>query len=388
MLKQDQSGGIHICDIGSGTTNASIDKKDSFTDCCDSHTDPKDTTSGSNATVPATAATPQSTMHPPLPGNTSTSEQLRLRKKPQNILSRSDSTGSSNGRKFLAPTLSDPQTIRSEKYLQKKKTGSFMNSGNSHTAGVSTPTRTSKHQIAVTSGLSIISSGVCLPTVNTISTGSASSNGAKYVMPTMSGDALTVANQSQSHQPNTIALSVCGLEPQYSTFDASINDTHPIQVNRNLCMENVDANRNESTIPFSHNVYGVDTSSELGHNLPANILPNFAATTSSATDTGIDTNTNVVSIFGGINSHSHVILSASAVTAAPTNPNQIGGGGGGGGGGGSSSTGSNVIGSGSKMSTGTVVNSGHQNVVFEVHDWWSDQAIGQQSSEDECIESE
>lgn len=30
-------------------------------------------------------------------------------KKSQNILNRSDSTGSSSGRKFLAPTLSDPQ---------------------------------------------------------------------------------------------------------------------------------------------------------------------------------------------------------------------------------------------------------------------------------------
>lgn len=48
-------------------------------------------------------------------------EQLRLRKKSQNILNRSDSTGSSSGRKFLAPTLSDPQAIRSDKFGQKKK---------------------------------------------------------------------------------------------------------------------------------------------------------------------------------------------------------------------------------------------------------------------------
>lgn len=33
----------------------------------------------------------------------------RILKKSQNILNRSDSTGSSSGRKFLAPTLSDPQ---------------------------------------------------------------------------------------------------------------------------------------------------------------------------------------------------------------------------------------------------------------------------------------
>lgn len=35
--------------------------------------------------------------------------EQRISKKSQNILNRSDSTGSSSGRKFLAPTLSDPQ---------------------------------------------------------------------------------------------------------------------------------------------------------------------------------------------------------------------------------------------------------------------------------------
>lgn len=54
-------------------------------------------------------------------------EQMRLRKKSQN-LNRSDSTGSSSGRKFLAPTLSDPQALRSDKYSQKKKSSNFMGS--------------------------------------------------------------------------------------------------------------------------------------------------------------------------------------------------------------------------------------------------------------------
>lgn len=36
-------------------------------------------------------------------------DQQRVLKKSQNILNRSDSTGSTSGRKFLAPTLSDPQ---------------------------------------------------------------------------------------------------------------------------------------------------------------------------------------------------------------------------------------------------------------------------------------
>lgn len=70
---------------------------------------------------------------------------MRLRKKPQN-LNRSDSTGSSSGRKFLAPTLSDPQTLRSDKYGQKKKSNNFINSSSSGNASVSpavsTPTGT------------------------------------------------------------------------------------------------------------------------------------------------------------------------------------------------------------------------------------------------------
>lgn len=71
---------------------------------------------------------------------------MRLRKKSQN-LNRSDSTGSSSGRKFLAPTLSDPQALRSDKYSQKKKSGAFMGSsmggaGAGSSAGMTTPTTT------------------------------------------------------------------------------------------------------------------------------------------------------------------------------------------------------------------------------------------------------
>lgn len=64
------------------------------------------------------AASSQASAPPP-------AEQMRLRKKSQN-LNRSDSTGSSSGRKFLAPTLSDPQAFRSDKHSQKKKSGAFM----------------------------------------------------------------------------------------------------------------------------------------------------------------------------------------------------------------------------------------------------------------------
>lgn len=70
---------------------------------------------------------------------------MRLRKKPQN-LNRSDSTGSSSGRKFLAPTLSDPQALRSDKYGQKKKSNNFIGTSSganvAGSSGISTPTGT------------------------------------------------------------------------------------------------------------------------------------------------------------------------------------------------------------------------------------------------------
>lgn len=84
------------------------------------------------------AASSQASAPPP-------AEQMRLRKKSQN-LNRSDSTGSSSGRKFLAPTLSDPQTLRSDKYSQKKKSSAFMGSSmvgaGAGSSGITTPTAT------------------------------------------------------------------------------------------------------------------------------------------------------------------------------------------------------------------------------------------------------
>lgn len=70
---------------------------------------------------------------------------MRLRKKTHN-LNRSDSTGSSSGRKFLAPTLSDPQALRGDKYGQKKKSNNFICTSSgvnvAGSSGVSTPTGT------------------------------------------------------------------------------------------------------------------------------------------------------------------------------------------------------------------------------------------------------
>lgn len=74
-----------------------------------------------------------------------TTEQMHLRKKPKN-LNRSDSIGSSSGRKFLAPTLSDPQALRSDKYGQKKKPNNFIGTSSGtnvpSSSGISTPTGT------------------------------------------------------------------------------------------------------------------------------------------------------------------------------------------------------------------------------------------------------
>jgi sodium leak channel non-selective protein len=51
-------------------------------------------------------------------------EPEKARKKTQNVLSRSDSTGS--GRKFLAPTLSDPQArANKDRFTDSKKTKSI-----------------------------------------------------------------------------------------------------------------------------------------------------------------------------------------------------------------------------------------------------------------------
>lgn len=73
---------------------------------------------------------------------TTAADPMRLRaKKPQN-LNRSDSTGSSSGRKFLAPTLSDPQAHRSDKYSQKKKSNNFHSTNTGGNSGAITPTGT------------------------------------------------------------------------------------------------------------------------------------------------------------------------------------------------------------------------------------------------------
>ncbi|XP_031638611.1 sodium leak channel non-selective protein [Contarinia nasturtii] len=123
-------------DVTSGTSNGSAEKKETSPEC----PDPLQAEHAPKETTPSTTTSSQTS------AAATATEQMRLRKKSQN-LNRSDSTGSSSGRKFfLAPTLSDPQALRGDKYGQKKKpnnligTCSGTNVGGS--SGLSTPTGT------------------------------------------------------------------------------------------------------------------------------------------------------------------------------------------------------------------------------------------------------
>lgn len=166
MMRQDASiaclAASGDIDTAGGPINGSVDKKDSTIECFDPlqidyAKESMSATSLNVATIqPSTSS---SSSHPPLPTNSShhgtqrtenctqrnnsttqAIDPLRLRKKSQNILNRSDSTGSTSGRKFLAPTLSDPQVMRNEKYGQKKKAGTFTSlSSSTSTAASTTP---------------------------------------------------------------------------------------------------------------------------------------------------------------------------------------------------------------------------------------------------------
>lgn len=307
--------------------NTSIDKKESSVECFDPLQTEflKESTSfatSSGFTLPTTS---NSSAHPLVPPNTNatqTTEQLRLRKKSHNILNRSDSTGSTSGRKFLAPTLSDPQTVRSDKYSQKKKMGSFIGGQNTTNADVSTSTASnggggcgSRSQILHSNsncGLSTIANSgtnlTILSTPNAISTASIP----KHTLPPLSND----PNQLQHHNlyyHNTTPQSLYGFDTLSSGNVAgpgtAFDNNNTCQINRSA-INNIHVNHSNN-----------------------NIL----------------TNTNLNQICAG-----------------------------------SSSTGSNIAGSNSKVnSTTTGANTNHTNVVFEVHDWWSDQVTVQQSSDDD-----
>lgn len=172
MMKQDQvMAGFTIgADIESVAGTGSLEKKDSSIECFDplQNDYAKESMSGISLNMASMQpSTSSSSSHPPLPttsnhhntqraencaqrtsGATQVPDPLRLRKKSQNILNRSDSTGSSSGRKFLAPTLSDPQAMRNDKYSQKKKAGTFSSlSSSTSTAVSSTPTTNTKFSV-------------------------------------------------------------------------------------------------------------------------------------------------------------------------------------------------------------------------------------------------
>lgn len=141
-------------------------------------------------------------------------EQLRFRKKPQNILNRSDSTGSTCGRKYLAPTLSDPQAIRNDKYIQKKKTGNVLISAASSNSAavvcsgnVLTSTRSQIFSSVSSSciGLSTIASSGLSSTTVAIPSSSFITSGAVTSLPPLPHDnaALNLAQNQQGHYGNS-----------------------------------------------------------------------------------------------------------------------------------------------------------------------------------------
>lgn len=217
---------------------------------------------------------------PSLPVATTTNE-MRIRKKSQN-LNRSDSTGSSSGRKFLAPTLSDPQTLRTDKYQKKKAT---LPSG----SGVTTPTGTRP--------------------------------------------------RNQVLQPeHAIRSRPQVLRPELTTESEEYDDS----------------------IPSTSNAAIAGPSSK--HTLPP--LPSDASnlhyhTSTSPSILGFDIQSSSQFDIGGRSSNLN-------------NNNN------------SSSTGSNVAASTSKPTTNLVgLSSSNTNIVYEVHDWWSDQVNIQSSDDDD-----
>lgn len=168
-MKQDPSiiAGLATSGDIESAGNGSVEKKDSSIECFDplqtvyARESASATCLNVASILPSTSSGTSS--HPPLPTVSShygaqradnstqrnssiaqASDPLRLRKKSQNILNRSDSTGSTSGRKFLAPTLSDPQAMRNEKYSQKKKAGSFILSSSANTAVSTAPIASTK----------------------------------------------------------------------------------------------------------------------------------------------------------------------------------------------------------------------------------------------------
>lgn len=219
---------------------------------------------------------------------------MRLRKKSQN-LNRSDSTGSSSGRKFLAPTLSDPQTLRTDKYSQKKKSNTFINTNNSGNASVMTPTGTKpRNQI------------------------------------------LQTDHTTRSRSQNILRPELTTESEEYEDIAASTSSVAPT------------IGKNTFSSIHGDNTFGLHVSHHVSQSMHGFDLQSNAQ---------LDT-TSRISTLNNINNNNY-------------NNNN------------SSSTGSNIAASSSKINANAFGgNSGNTNVVYEVHDWWTDQ-VNAQSSEEE-----
>lgn len=191
---------------------------------------------------------------------------MRLRKKTQN-LNRSDSTGSSSGRKFLAPTLSDPQTLRSDKFGQKKKSNNFIGSGANAagSSGVTTPTGTRPRNQILQPDHSVRPknhvlrpettteseeyediAGTSLPSTSNTATGAI----AKHTLPTLPSDA------SNLHFHATTSQSLHGFDLQMSSpFDGTGRSS-----NLNNNSSSTGSNIVASTSKLASNFMGTSTS--------------------------------------------------------------------------------------------------------------------------------
>lgn len=365
-----------------------MDKKDSSIECFDPLQSDyaKESMSATSLNVASIQpSTSSSSSHPPLPvtsgqhgtqrtencnqrnsGPTQANEPLRLRKKSQNILNRSDSTGSTSGRKFLAPTLSDPQAMRNEKYSQKKKAGTFSSIGSStSTALSSTPIASTK----TTFRKSILSFPSLLI----------------FDFPILFFHEFGVLHL---HMHNT---NLCDNFLFRSILAASTIDNNQGLAHAQQILYTSNSHSGLSTV--------VSVSQ---HTMPSNAISTTAECSSSGGGTGGSNNINTIAAaqkhtlpaFHDANNFVHASAEVNCAQCGYSysdvlhhadghtcNMSKICAG--------SSSTGSNIAGSNSKVnSTATGANNSHTNVVFEVHDWWSDQVTVQQSSDEEDDDDE
>lgn len=194
---------------------------------------------------------------------------MRLRKKSQN-LNRSDSTGSSSGRKFLAPTLSDPQTLRTDKYGQKKKSSNFMSTSgggiSAGTSGVTTPTGTRpRNQILQTDhGRTKVlrpettteseeyedTTGTSAPSTSNITSGAT----AKHTLPPLPTD------MSNSHFHGTTSQSMHGFDLQTSPYDGAGRSS-----NLNNNSSSTGSNIVPSTSKISGNLMGSSSNTNVAY---------------------------------------------------------------------------------------------------------------------------